>query len=272
MFHKMIDQTRSKRPVIHNLTNFVTANDCANILLACGASPVMSYALEEAMEITGRCDGLVINTGTIQERSLQIMLASGKAANEKGIPIVLDPVGIGLSRYRRDIVTTLLKELRISVIRGNISEIYKLAQYSTRATGIDADPREMVSAASLDRVIDLLKDLSRKTSAVLVTSGAIDLVSDADRVTIIYNGHPMMRLVSGTGCQLSSMMCAYVASNEDTFLAASSATIAMGVCGEIAHERLSADDGNAAYRNYIIDAVYNLTEEELERRAKYEIR
>ena len=127
MFEQILENVRRKCPRIHNITNYVTANDCANMLLACGGSPVMADEWEEAVEITAICDGLNINTGTLSQRTIPTMFATGKRANQLGHPVVLDPVGVGASTLRTDTVFRLLKEVRFTAIRGNISEIKTLA-------------------------------------------------------------------------------------------------------------------------------------------------
>ena len=188
MFQEMLENVRGKCPLIHNITNYVTVNDCANIVLACGASPIMSDDQSEVEEITTICGGLNINIGTLNKRTIESMLLAGKRANALNHPAVHDPV-------------------------------------------------------------------------------------DGKKAYCIRNGHPMMSSITGTGCQLSAMTAAYVTANpEHPLEAAAAAVCAMGLAGEIAHARLSAQDGNSTYRNYIIDAIYNMTPEQLEEGAKYEVR
>ena len=273
MFKDCLNNVRKNIPLIHNITNYVTVNDCANILLACGGSPIMADDIHEVEEITSICQGLNINIGTLNTRTVESMFAAGKKANELHHPVVLDPVGAGASALRTDTAHRLLDEIRFTVIRGNISEIKTLASGEGNTRGVDADIADRVTEENLDQAVAFAKDFARTTGAVIAITGAIDIVADAQKAYCIRNGHPMMSSVTGTGCQLSALSAAYVTANPDNVLEAEAAAVcAMGVCGEIAHERLSELDGNLSYRNYIIDAMYNLDGETLQSRARVEIR
>ena len=270
MFQKMLENVRGKCPLIHNITNYVTVNDCANIVLACGASPIMSDDQSEVEEITTICGGLNINIGTLNKRTIESMFLAGKRANALSHPVVLDPVGAGASKLRTETAQKLLEEVKFTVIRGNISEVKTLASGSGTTKGVDADVADKVSEENLDSAVAFAKAFAEKTGAV---TGAIDIVADGKKAYCVRNGHPMMSSITGTGCQLSAMTAAYVTANpEHPLEAAAAAVCAMGLAGEIAHARLSAQDGNSTYRNYIIDAIYNMTPEQLEEGAKYEVR
>ena len=273
MLKNMLENVRKNCPLIHNITNYVTVNDCANILIACGAAPIMADDQDEVAEITSICSGLNINIGTLNNRTIESMLIAGKHANELNHPVVLDPVGAGASKLRTETALELLEKLRFSVIRGNISEIKTLASGSGTTKGVDADVADKVTDENLDEVVAFAKTFSRKTGAVIAITGAIDIVANSQNAYCIRNGHPMMSSITGTGCQLSAMTAAYVTANPDHPLeAAAAAVIAMGYAGELAHSRLTDLDGNSTYRNYIIDAIYNMTSEMLERGANYEVR
>ena len=273
MFQNMLENVRKKCPLIHNITNYVTVNDCANIVLACGASPIMADDKDEVADITTICGGLNINIGTLNRRTIESMLIAGKRANELNHPVVLDPVGAGASKLRTETAMQLLAEVRFAVIRGNISEIKTLASGSGTTKGVDADVADKVTEENLDEVVAFAKSFAAKTGAVIAITGAIDIVADDKKAYCIRNGHPMMSSITGTGCQLSAMTAAYVTANPDNTLeAAAAAVAAMGYAGEVAHDRLSALDGNSTYRNYIIDAIYNMTPEMLEKGANYEVR
>lgn len=270
MLGEMLENVRQRHPLIHNITNYVTVNDCANILLACGGSPIMSDDREEVEEITALCGGLNINIGTLNQRSIPAMLAAGKKANQLGRPVVLDPVGAGASALRTSTAVNLLKEVRFSVIRGNISEIKTLALGSGSTQGVDADVSDAVTEENLEEAVRFVKAFAEKTGAVAAVTGAIDIVADGKTAYCIFNGHPMMSSITGTGCQLSALTAAYVAANPGHALeAAAAAVCAMGLCGETAYARLAPQDGNATYRNYIIDAVFHLDGAALEQGAKY---
>ena len=268
-----MDNVRKNVPLVHNITNYVTVNDVANILLACGGSPIMSDEPEDVEDITSVCGGLNINIGTLHQSSIEGMLLAGKKANELGHPVLLDPVGAGASRLRTDTALRIMKEIKLTVIRGNISEIKTLAYGSGTTKGVDADVADAVTEETLNDAIAFVKNFARKTSCIIAVTGAIDLVSDGEICYVIRNGRPEMGKITGTGCQLSGMMTAYVTANQEKPLeAAASAVCIMGLAGEIGWSRMQEGDGNATYRNRIIDAVYQMTGEDLERGAKYEIR
>ncbi len=273
MFEQIFENVRGKSPLVHCITNYVTVNDCANMLLACGGSPIMADDPEDAVEITGICGGLVINIGTLNQRTILAMLAAGKRAGELGHPVVLDPVGAGASALRTDTALKILEEVKPAVIRGNISEMKTLALGSGTTRGVDADVADRVTEDNLEGAASFAREFARRTGAVIAVTGAIDIVADGERAFCIRNGRPEMSSITGTGCQLSALTAAFVTANQDRLLEASAAAVcAMGLCGEIAHGRMTGMDGNASCRNYIIDAMYRLTPAELEKGAKYEVR
>lgn len=269
----LLENLKNKAPLLHNISNYVTVNDCANMLLACGAAPVMADDQGEVEEITSISTGLNINIGTLNSRTIQSMLLAGKKANALGHPVTLDPVGVGASTLRTETAHKLLEEVKFSVIRGNISEIKTLAIGSNSTKGVDADLGDKVTEENLSQTMKFACELSKKTGAIIAITGEIDLICDEKTCYIVKNGHAMMSAVSGTGCMLSAVICAYISSNpQDMLKATATAVIAMGICGELAQERLSEQDGNSSYRSYIIDAMYRLQGETLEKRAKYEIK
>ena len=267
MFAEQFANVRTKSPLIHNITNYVTVNDCANMVLACGASPIMADDAAEVEDITTICGGLNINIGTLNSRTIESMLKAGKKANALGHPVVLDPVGAGASALRTETAYRLLDEVRFTVIRGNISEVKTLASGAGTTKGVDADVADRVTEENLDGAVAFAKAFAAKTGAVVAITGAIDIVADGAKAYCIRNGHPMMSAITGTGCQLSALTAP-----AQPLEAAAAAVCAMGLAGEIAHARLTPLDGNATYRNYIIDAIYNMTPAQLEEGAKYEVR
>lgn len=273
MFEELFENVRTRCPLIHNITNYVTVNDCANMLLACGGSPIMADDPEDAVEITAICGGLNINIGTLNQRTIPAMLAAGKKSAELHHPVILDPVGAGASTLRTRTVETLMEEIPFTVIRGNMSEIKTLAGGKGTTRGVDVDVADRVSEENLDQAVTFAKNFARETGAVIAITGAIDIVADQDRAFCIYNGRPEMSAITGTGCQLSALTAAFVTANPDHPLEAAAAAVsAMGLCEEIAWQRMSAVDGNSSYRNYIIDAMYNLSPRALEEGARYEMR
>ncbi len=272
MLKNCFQHVKAATPLVHNITNYVTVNDVANIILACGGSPIMADEPKEAEAITSICGGLNINIGTLNSRTIEAMFLAGKKAAALSHPILLDPVGAGASSLRTDTAVSLIETIPFTVIRGNISEIKTLALGNTNTRGVDADAPDIVTKDNLKQTVSMVKTLAGRLHCVIAVTGAIDLVADTDRCYVIYNGVPEMSRITGTGCQLSGMMSAYITANPNQPLeAAATATIAMGIAGEIGLEHLQSFEGNSTYRNRIIDAICNLTEEELEKRANYEI-
>ena len=273
MFSALLDRVRTKAPLIHSITNYVTVNDCANILLAVGASPIMADEPEEAAEITAVCGGLNLNIGTLNRQTIPAMRLAGRRAAELGKPIVLDPVGAGASTLRTATAKSLLEELPITVVRGNISEIKALASGSAATQGVDANVADAVTEENLDASAAFVRDFAARSGVVAAVTGAIDLVSDGKRTFVIRNGSPLMSRVTGTGCMRSALTAAFVTANPGQPLeAAAAAVCAMGLCGEAGAARMGPRDGNLALRGYLIDAVYCLTGERLDREARYVLR
>ncbi len=273
MLGKYLENVRAKSPLIHNITNYVTVNDCANILLACGASPIMSDDCGEVEEITSICGGLNINIGTLNKDTIPAMLLAGKKANELGHPVILDPVGAGASKLRTETARRLLDEVRFTVIRGNISEIKTLAVGTGSTKGVDADVADAVTVETLDSVVAFAKEFSKKTGAVIAITGATDIVAGAEKAFVITNGHPMMARITGSGCMLTAMTAAYITANPENILEATAAAVcAMGVCGEKAYDTtVDKRAGNSSFRNYLIDKVCRLDSEDLDKGARYRI-
>lgn len=273
MLKEMLDNVRNTSPLIQNITNYVTANDCANILLAWGGSPIMSDCQEEAEDMAESCMGLNINMGTLNSRTAASMLAAGRAYNERKKTVILDPVGVGASGYRKKLADEFMKKLKFTAIKGNISEIRTLITGGTGSRGVDADLREAVTEENLEQYVQMAKKFAEETGAVVVITGAIDIVADASRAFVIRNGHRVMSRITGCGCMLSAILTACMAANPLKPLEAAAASVAaMGLCGEKACSRMERERaGNASGRTWLIDEIYNLTGEELEKGADYEL-
>lgn len=273
MLTSCLDNVRRCAPLVHNITNYVTVNDVANILLACGGSPIMADDIREVEEITSICGGLNINIGTLNQNTIPSMLAAGKKANELHHPVVLDPVGAGASTLRTNTARKLMEEIQFSAVRGNISEIKTLAAGNGTTKGVDADAADCITEENLAESIHFAKAFAKRFHTIVAITGAIDLVSDENKCYVIRNGRPEMGKITGTGCQLSGMTTAFLVANPENPLEAVAASVCcMGLAGEIAYENLLPSDGNSTYRNKIIDAIYNMDAETLERGAKYELR
>ena len=269
----MLENVRAKTPLVHNITNYVTVNDVANVLLAAGGSPIMSDDADDVEDITSICGGLNINIGTLNKNTIPSMFLAGKKANELGHIVLLDPVGAGASRLRTDTANRLMQEVRFDAVRGNISEIKTLCTGSGSTKGVDADAVDAVTEANLDDGVQLVKAFAQRAGCIVAVTGAIDLVSDGARCWCIRNGRAEMSRITGTGCQLSALMTAFLVANPDRKLdAAAAAVCMMGLAGEIGWANMQPGDGNSTYRNRIIDAIFNMTGDALEEGAKYELR
>jgi len=266
------ENIHKKTPLIHHITNYVTVNDVANVTLACGASPIMADDLDEAAEITALAQGLCLNIGTLNRRTIPAMLQAAQKANELNHPIVLDPVGAGATVLRTKTAQDILQAVPITCVRGNISEIKALVKGSGNTQGVDAAPADKVSAENLTTACTFAKQAAAMLKTTIAITGAIDLVADQNICYAIRNGRPEMSRVTGTGCQCSAITTACIAANPgEPLAAAATSVIAMGLAGEIAYENLRPEEGNAAYRNRIIDALCHLTAADLKKGAKYEI-
>ena len=268
-----LENVRAKSPLVHNITNYVTVNDVANVLLAAGGSPIMSDDADDVEDITSICGGLNINIGTLNKNTIPSMFLAGKKANALGHIVLLDPVGAGASRLRTDTANRLMQEVRFDAVRGNISEIKTLCTGSGSTKGVDADAVDAVTEANLDNGVQLVKTFAAQTGCIIAVTGAIDLVSDGERCWCIRNGRAEMSRITGTGCQLSALMTAFLVANPNRKLdAAAAAVCMMGLAGEIGWANMQPGDGNSTYRNRIIDAIFNMTGDALEEGAKYELR
>lgn len=271
MLKECIDNLRKKAPLIHNITNYVTVNDVANIILACGASPIMADEIEEVEEIISICNGLNINIGTLNARTIPAMMAAGKKAQELNHVILLDPVGAGASTLRTNTALKLMEQIKFTVIRGNMSEIKALHQQGGDSRGVDVCEADKVTEDNLQETARFLQQFSRLHGCIVAVTGAIDLVTDGEQVYALRNGRPEMGQITGTGCQLSGLMTAYLAANPEKPLeAAVTAVAAMGAAGEAAFVHMKEYEGNSTYRNRIIDAICHMDGKTLEKLAKVE--
>lgn len=260
----VVARTRAVRPLVHTITNNVTVNDCANIILAAYGAPTMAQDEREVEEITALSRALVLNLGAL--RAQEAMLLAGKKANQLNRPVVLDPVAAGASFLRGETSRRLLHEVQMAVIRGNASEIRALAVGSETTLGVEVNALDRVTEENLSSSIDMVRALSRRTGAVIALTGEIDLVTDGARTAVVRGGSEMMSRITGAGCMLTALTAAYCGANpEEPFASAVAAVGVMDVCGELAYRRVcEAMEGTASFRTRLIDAVSLLTEHELE--------
>ena len=270
-FGKQLSLVRERAPLVQCITNFVTVNDCANIILAAGGSPSMADDVREAAEAVRGSAALVCNLGAIA--AVDAMVSAGKTANELGKPVVLDPVAAGNTALRRQESGRLLAGVKFAAIRGNASEIRALARGELTGSGVDVSGEEAVTDATLPRTVETARLLAKQTGAVVAVSGPIDVVTDGGQTILLRNGCATMARITGSGCMLTSLLGAFCGADPGhPFEAACAAIAAMGVAGDLAEERrLRNGTGNATFRTDLIDAVFNLTEEQLNGRVRYEV-
>jgi len=255
---RLFEKVRANRPLVHHITNYVTVNDCANITLSVGASPVMAHSRHEVAEMVAQAGALVLNIGTLDTRQVERMLLAGKKANELGVPIVLDPVGAGATKYRTRTSLRLLKEVDISVLKGNGGEIASLSGAGGQVRGVD-------SAGIEGKPEYIVREYAGKLGIVVAMTGPVDFVSDGKRTLRIDNGHPLMGRFSGSGCMAASVVGAFAAVAKDHLNTTAAALAAFGVAGEKAAVRYTTPCG---VRQAIFDELYNLAPAELAERAK----
>lgn len=244
---------RECRPLVHHITNSVTINDCANITIAVGAAPVMAEAPEEVAEMVTAAGALVLNIGTLTQEQVEPMLIAGRRANELGIPVILDPVGVGATAFRTETAWKLLDELDIAILKGNTGEIGVLAGAGGSVRGVD-------SAGIAGDPVETVQECARLTGTVVAMTGDVDIVADQRRVFLIENGDPMMERLSGTGCMVASVTGAFASVTDDHAFAAASALAAFGLAGERA---ASGARGPYSFRTALVDELFMLTRDGL---------
>ncbi|MDR1885832.1 MAG: hydroxyethylthiazole kinase [Synergistaceae bacterium] len=253
-----LDKVRSARPIVHHNTNYVTANDCANVTLAVGASPIMADDPSEAAEVTSRAGALVLNMGTPSASRIRAMILSGRRANELDIPVVFDPVGVGASRFRSDSAREILRCVRCTVIRCNASEMSSLAGGREGAAGVDARR----GGTDLEGTIEAAKKISGIYGCVTASTGPTDVVTDGSRTVLIRNGHQSMGMITGTGCMCDSLVASFCAAGAPGMEAAICGVACMGIAGELAF-KLAGSGGTGRLRTAMIDSISNMTPEVL---------
>jgi hydroxyethylthiazole kinase len=253
-----LQRLRERKPLVHQITNYVVMNETANATLALGALPVMAHAREEVEEMVGLAGALVLNLGTLSPHWVEAMLVAGRAANERGVPVVLDPVGAGATRYRTDTARRILAEVDVTVLRGNAGEVATLV-------GVGAEVRGVESIDTGGDPSDLAREAARALGVVASVTGPVDHVSDGERVLAIANGHPLLASITGTGCMSSAMTGCFLTVAESPLDAAAEALVAFGVAGEDA----AVDaQGPGSFHVALYDALAALDPATIDARAK----
>jgi len=256
-YAQILDLVRERNPLVHQITNYVTVNDCANMTICFGASPVMSHAPEDVVDMIKIASALVLNIGTLDEKQIEGMLAAANGAKKYGIPIVLDPVGAGATPYRTQTAERFMNEFPISVVKGNAGEIGTLAGVSATVRGVDSgnisgEPKEIA------------RSFAKEYGCTVVMSGAEDIVSDGKRLAGIVNGVPMMGKISGTGC-MASAVCGACIAVSDPVDGCITAMTALGIAGE---EAAKTAKGPGSFKPTFFDAVASLTNEQFMKSAR----
>jgi hydroxyethylthiazole kinase len=249
---------REQAPLVHNITNYVVMNITANALLAMGASPVMAHAEEEVADMVGIARALVVNIGTLSEKWIHAMQKAMIQAGNCGVPIVLDPVGVGATPYRTQTALQLLSTAPVAVIRGNASEIGALTQDRVTTKGVD-------SLMGSESALKAAHQLCGKYGSVVCITGETDIIVSTDQSARILNGHPMMSRVTGLGCTASALCGAFLAVNATAFAATVHAMAAMGITGEMAAVQAK---GPGSLQLHFLDILYSLTEADIQTRMK----
>lgn len=243
---------RTKKPIIHHITNYISINDCANVTLAIGASPIMANDPAEVAEVVSQSAALVLNLGTPNTRMLESMVIAGKQANAQGIPVIFDPVGVGFTEVRTRTVEQLLLGVRLSAVRGNLAEIQRMAGIFSAMRGID-------SLAVEENAADTVRMASAKMGCLIAATGATDFISDGRNVCRVENGTAMLARVTGTGCMTTSLVASCCGAMGVSLVSVTAGVMYMGIAGEMARAALREAEGTGTFRIGLMDAVSNLT-------------
>jgi len=265
----LLDMIKARRPLVHHITNYVSANDCANTVLAIGASPIMADDEDEVADMVSIASALVLNIGTLNSRTIASMLKAGIKANDLDIPVVLDPVGAGATSLRSTTAGRILRELKLAVIRGNMSEIKAVSGLGAATKGVDVSAQDIVEAENPDYGKRIAENLASRLNCAVAITGAVDIVAAGGKTYLIANGHSMLSGITGTGCMCSSLIGAYCAVTGDYLSAATAGILTMGLAGELAYERLPDNDrGPGTFRVKLFDALFHLSGNDILKRGK----
>ncbi|MGM7724546.1 hydroxyethylthiazole kinase [uncultured Metabacillus sp.] len=256
------EKLKQQNPLVHNITNVVVTNFTANGLLALGASPVMAYAKEEVAEMAKLAGALVLNIGTLTHDEIEAMVIAGKSANLHDVPVIFDPVGAGATAYRTETARRIVKELEISILRGNAAEIANVIGEAWTIKGVDA-------GQGSGNTIDLAQIAAQKLNTLVIITGKEDVITDGQHTFVVYNGHPLLTKVTGAGCLLSSVVGAFAAVEKDLLQAAVAALTTYGVAAELAAEK-TVQAGPGSFQIEFLNQLANVSPEDVNQFAKIE--
>lgn len=253
-FGEALRRLRAQKPLVHHITNLVVMSDTANVTLLVGALPVMAHAREEVADMVNLAGALILNAGTLEPNWVEAMVVAGRRANERGIPVVLDPVGAGATPYRTETNLGLLREVRVSIVRGNAGEIGSLSGAGGVVKGVE-------SVQGVEDPVAVAQNSARRWGTVVAITGRRDIVADGERVLGVENGHPWLTAVVGTGCMSTTMVAAFAAVEPDPLVAAAGGLACFGLAAELAAREAR---GPGSFRPALFDALYHMTPEDLE--------
>ncbi|MCL6087239.1 MAG: hydroxyethylthiazole kinase [Actinobacteria bacterium] len=255
-----LEKIRQKKPLIHHITNWVTIYDCANITRAIGALPVMAHAKEEVEQMASIADALVLNIGTLTTDLIESMILASVSANKKGIPVILDAVGAGATDFRTQKTKEILKQVKISVLKGNSSEIGTIA-------GVEAETRGVEAISVKGNLTGIAKHLAIMEDITVVITGKEDIISNGTETYICKNGHNMLGKFVGTGCMSASLIGVFCAVEKDYAFASAAALSCFGIAGELAAENAK---GPGTYKISFFDEIFNLNSTSIDKLKKIE--
>jgi len=271
---KIIDKLRSECPLTHCITNYVTINDCANAVLAIGGSPAMANEEPEIEDFVNIADATVINMGTLLADQIEAMQKAAIHTKKTDTPLVIDPVAVGVSKLRNDATVDLINKSNPYIIRGNMSEIKAIAKLfdvdenDSKAKGVDVSDEDIIKLENLENNAELIKDVASKLNTTINVSGPVDIISDGENVYAIDNGEPIMSKITGSGCMLTCVLGAF-SSVSSPLEASIIGSMSMAIAGELAYNKVQINNlGSGSFRTFLIDELYNMNEEKINKYAK----
>ncbi|KGM97839.1 hydroxyethylthiazole kinase [Clostridium novyi A str. 4552] len=256
-----------KNPLIHCITNPISINDCANVVLVTGAKPIMAEHPLEVAEITSISSALAVNLGNITDARMESMLISGKVALENKIPQVIDLVGVACSKLRLNYAKKFISECTPNVIKGNMSEIKAIYGVKNNSKGIDVGLKDIINKNNIEENVKILKSLAKQTKAIVVATGVVDIITDGEDTYLIKNGCEMLSMITGTGCMLNTLIGSFI-SSKDILKGAILGTVLMGICGELSEN----DMGTGTFKTRLLDNMFNISDNTIIEKIIYELK